>query len=315
MLDNLVHLAYMPGETKFHEESYVPEIIEECRAIVETLIMDKDRSPFLNLIRTPQVDQSLRVNVLQQSGKAIQSLLCMRSNIEARILVSKCFQNTPQLYQQWTRNFSMCDMAANYACISSLSLISYLIENAPEIKIVDEILAASTDMGKMFESMISFTSPRCFTKNAITKGLQSGNALLVMQTLKVCGLILDRFSKLSAIVCENKRDRSRYFSEKLAGRMPDVQVLLAIRSKFGSNEESCSCKSHLNFIMKGICDTLDLYVDIFPQSFITLQFERIKLLFDGSSTNFLKAPFNLQRRLLKTLFNIFECYKVRERCK
>ena len=311
MLDNLVHLAYMPGETKFHEESYVPEIIEECRAIVETLIMDKDRSPFLNLIRTPQVDQSLRVNVLQQSGKAIQSLLCMRSNIEARILVSKCFQNTPQLYQQWTRNFSMCDMAANYACISSLSLISYLIENAPD---VDEILAASTDMGKMFESMISFTSPRCFTKNAITKGLQSSNALLVMQTLKVCGLILDRFSKLSAIVCENKRDRSRYFSEKLAGRMPDVQVLLAIRSKFGSNEESCSCKSHLNFIMKGICDTLDLYVDIFPQSFITLQFERIKLLFDGSSTNFLKAPFNLQRRLLKTLFYIFECYKVRERC-
>lgn len=96
----------------------------------------------------------------------------------------------------------------------------------------------------------------------------------------------------------------------LSRRLPDLQAIVALRSKFDPfsssqmmDEKGSSKLSHFIVVMC-MCEVLDMYLYLQHQSIVSANFDWIKLLPD-SPDQFLDANPVLQRRLLKTLDSFF----------
>ena len=291
------------------DDSYLPEIKSECKEMVQLLLRDTEKSPLLKQINSIGSMETTALAVLQQTGKAMQTLLTTSPTLDTRKFAVACFQKTPRLFQYWLRTLSLPDIKPSYSCLAKLSLISYMLKNGPNLPDTDVQKFNDNDKKKAFDVSISFTTPRALTKNVLTKGIQSSNPLLVSASLVLLSSVLRRFSAIvKQIPNGEKRD---YVAEKLLLKMPDLQVLLGVRSKFDPYGHTTSGEQarHHSFVTMGICEALCLYAQVFSASFKIVQFEWIKLLSD-SSTTFLLAPLSLQHRILTTMLIINDCYEV-----
>ena len=312
-MEAFIEIGYSPlRETKEEEDdSYLPDLKSECKEMVRMLLRDADKSPLLKQINSIGSMETTGLAVLQQTGKAMQILLTISPTLDTRKFALACFQKTPRLFQYWLRTVSLPDIKPSYSCLAKFSLVSYMLKNGPDLSTIDAQKFHDTDKKRTFDLIVSYTTPRALTKNVLTKGIQSSNPLLVSEALILLSSLLRRFSAIVKNIPSG--EKREYAAERLLLKMPDLQVLLGVRSKFDphGHETSSQHARHHNFVTMGICEALCLYAHNFPTSFRIVQFEWIKLLSD-STTAFLLAPLSLQHRILTTMLTINDCYEVSE---
>jgi hypothetical protein len=167
------------------------------------------------------------------------------------------------------------------------------------------------DEDESLDHILATIIPRALNKNVLTKGIQSSNPFLVVEMLKLLSVLFHRCKNIINHVFAD--DRRSLITEKIIEtKLPDVQVLLGIRLKFGtcdSNTDNNSCWQQY-FITMGICDILTLCALDFPQIFKSLHFDWLKLL-PNPVSGFLMLPKCLQYRIMTTISSIHRCYKVR----
>jgi len=298
------------------DDGFLPEIKTECHEMVNLLLSDAERSPFLSQLRSEKIAGNISSTVMHQVNRAVQYLLVISPDVDTRKFVSICFRRTPALFPNWLRTLTLPDPKPSFSCLSAFSLIAFMLSNGPEVCLRDVRKLEKGDKKKAYDILIANVVPRALTKNIFTKAIQSPNPFMVVETLKLLSAVLKRFKTFATSTFGEGSQKLEYLAEKLAVRMPDLQVLLAIRSKFDpyeknpKNGDSQLYRYH-SFVTMNFCEVLSLYTSIFPNAFKTVQFEWVKLLSDSSET-FLSAPLSLQHRLLLTVSAIYNCYEVRD---
>lgn len=290
------------------------EIKNECSKAITSLLTLKC-SPFLVQLHT--ATSSNTTSILQQMNKALQYLQALKPSLETRQFISACFNTTPALFPTWLRSLAVPEPKASFACLSKYSLISFVLQNGPDVGIRDGNRIEEGDEKKAYDFIVGNIMPRALTKNILTKAIQSPNPFMTAEALKLLLAILGRFEKLKndAFISGDVNERIfRHLAKKLALRIPDLQVILSIRSKFDLNVDVQKIENrlyvHHNFVTFNLCKTLKMYACLFPEAFRNVKFDWIKLLSDSSKT-FLLTPLSLQHCLLDTMASIQICMEVR----
>jgi hypothetical protein len=181
------------------------------------------------------------------------------------------------------------------------------------------------------ERWLPFLMPTGLTKSNLGKAIQSSNALFVTQTLKLIMAILER-----AHACMEQFRSETEFTDALAfallKKLPDVQALLAVRSKFDPFSEShASSSSSLlgySIVTIHLFQVICLYAKVLPRQLQAIKFDWTKLLPEDPNV-FLRSNKALQYGLLHGLqilaspnevspihsfvYHAFHCSKVHSR--
>ncbi len=292
-------------------QDLLDDIKMECKKTIHMLFTDTENSPFLFFLNSDRSSEHSHLMLLQQMNKSLQYLLAIDNGIETRAFALLSFEQTPALFPNWLRTVSVPEPKPSFACLSTFSLISYMLKNGPSENAARE-MKVKNDAGKMvYDLLVTNVIPRALTKNILTKAIQSSNPFMAIQALKLVAVILDRFKKCVDKIHGSKM-KHEYLAEKFAQRMPDLQIILAIRSKFEPNEAKLDDNPkfhHHNFVTMNLCIVLQLYSSVFPNAFRTGQFDWTKLL-SKSTESFLSLPLSLQHRILQTILSIHNSFKV-----
>mmetsp|Transcript_14722 Transcript_14722/g.21022 ORF Transcript_14722/g.21022 Transcript_14722/m.21022 type:complete len:2722 (-) Transcript_14722:185-8350(-) len=214
------------------------------------------------------------------------------------------------------------------------------------------------------ERVIRYIMPPCITKQFLSKVIQKKDPIVVSQCLMLISAVIKRVgffpnnrstpdtSEMTKSVQVSKYGENEYrkehytqkIAEMMVKRLPDLQVMLAIRSRFDlhsiekneleENSESNKEQSKTtplfsnSIVCMNLCDVLILYSEIFPKALLSVPFDWIKLLSSPDTgkntivhiqesggngincadnvvgTGFFNAPLCLQYRLLRTLLAV-----------
>ncbi len=316
VLDHMVKIYCVPT---YNEENpgFVSNVRCECKDMVEFLLADDKCSPILLQLRLEREKKknASASSLMSQVNKVVQHLLVSRSDMETRQFVSSCFNSTPSLYPHWMRTVAVPEPKASFSFLSTLALISFMLKNGPEAKSLDDGLLGGNDKKKALDYLVATIVPKALSKNILTKTIHSSNAFMVNETLKLIIVILRRFQHHTRRISD-KDGRIECLVETLLSRLPDIMVLLSLRTRFDPYEkgsDQCTMNISKSFILFNFCEVLQLYSTVFPRAFKVVQFDWMKLLSD-STTDFLSVPAILQERLLYTMSKINECYEVSDCC-
>jgi hypothetical protein len=313
----MIHIYCTPPKRSDRDETVLSEIKNECNKTINIVFTDNKNSPFLTLLYSERTTDNSPSIILQQMNKALQYLLAISPSVDTRQFVSVCFKCAPALFPNWLRTLSLPDPKPSFACLSMFSLIGFMLKTGPAECVADSVKFEEGDGKKVYSLLVANILPRALTKNMLTKAIQSSNPFMATQTLKLVAAILRRFKKLAKNAFSGDEKKLEFVAEKLAQRMPDLQVILAIRSKFepnADNSEDQKKYQHHSFVTMNLCMVLQLYASIFPNAFRTVQFDWTKLLSNSPKT-FLSAPLSLQHRIFDTMSSIHKCLKVRTPCR
>ena len=278
----------------------------ECDNILQIVFSDHMKSPFLIYLK---VDRSSGKNrstkVSTQLDKAIQAFLSVNGDMNSRHFIVKCFNKTPSLFQSWMKNLLIPDPKPSFAFLSKISLLCLMLDNGP---ITNE--GPSMDNQITVNSTLASIIPKSLSKNILTKALQSQNAILVSEVLKLIMVILLRYQRVVKHY-DIDADDTKVLVEKISGKLPDLQILLALRSRFDpfcKILEVNSVRNQLSsneVIMIHLCETIERYSIVCPAIVRDVQYDWIKFLND--STSFLRVPRCVQYRILTLLLRVFHC--------
>ena len=284
-------------------------IKRESRLIIMTVIYDKDQSPFLKQLQSDRFSDNILASCTNNLTRCIQILLsCSADMVETRTFVLRCFNNTPKLFTAFLGIVTVPEPMPSFSCISSFDLITFLIEKGPHVW-------NFIDGGKInltAEKAVFNIVPRGLTKNILTKALQNSNPLLLLGCLKVIRAVMNRLdcfiNDVSAMV--GGQSLVKKCVNILIKRLPDLQVLLSVRSKFDPFRLNENSKQVANSVVTmNFCEVLRRYASVFTTVISSLQFDWIKFL-PENATVFCSAEMGLQNRLLTTLTSIYDCYQV-----
>lgn len=274
-----------------------------------TILSDRKRSPFLKQLYSNRFSENVVASCTNNLTRCIQVLLsCTGDMAESQSFVIRCFSNSPKLFTAFLRVVQVPDPVASFSCISSFALITFLIDKGPHT------WNFNSDGGTALsaEKAVLHIIPRGLTKNILTKALQSSNALLLLECLKTIGAIMKRIECFMSDFqdCIGGKSLIEKCRNIICKKLPDLQVLLAVRSKFDSfrvNEASSQIANSI--VTMSFCEILQRYASIFKNNISSLQFDWIKFLPESASL-FCSAELGLQNRLLSTLSEIYDSYKV-----
>jgi hypothetical protein len=141
--------------------------------------------------------------------------------------------------------------------------------------------------------------PAKLKKHVLTKAVQSSNALVVSETLKLLYSLIHRFHKVMQDIKEKQEPFSNLLVDAFIRRLPDLQAILSVRSRFdpfspGGNVSASAV------VIGHVCKVLDSFASNLPESLNTVKFDWIKLLPENAGT-FCSATPILQLQLLSTL--------------
>jgi hypothetical protein len=274
---------------------------------VKVLLCDVEHSPLLQDLHSVGSSHFVK-NIV---NRAIHKLLDTCKTYEKRFFVTSVFQKSPSLFTDWLRTVSIPDPEPTYSYLSKLSFLSFTLKMGPTMELLHDGELYEDDQKKDSERIIAAIIPRALTKNILTKGIQSANPLLVIETLKLLSVILRRCRILVESI--PLHEKQLFVREKIANaKIPDLQVILGTRSKFEAyhhpNKDQYAWQQIL--VTMAICDVIKLYARECPQVFINLQFDWLKLL-PVSTSSFHTVPVCFQYRILTTISSIHSCYEVR----
>jgi hypothetical protein len=280
----------------------------EARKLLLFLLIDVSFSPFLRFIhsnmKTP--DNPSYKSLVNQLTRCVQSLVSLSYDNYLREKILESLQNTPILLPYYFRSLAMLEPSTSFAYLAQISFIRYLLESGPVPSLPSgETMEISYDHENSFDDWIL---PSRLSKNHLTRSVQGSNALIVCQILKLITSVLKRALKVTKTF---HRDRRFMIMNTVHKRLPELQTLLAIRSRFEPFYTSLSQPPHRNsindpncFVVFYLCGTLQLYRSTFEASTQITQYDWTKILPENPSS-FTTAPVWFQCRLIQTLISMY----------
>ena len=288
----------------------------EARRLLFVLLCDKSRSPLLHLIysRGAVAWEDLPLAQLQNLSRALLSITSSSCSLQMRQFILYCLNGTPQILPLYFKSLSVVDPKPNFSCIACYAFIAQLIREGPTVVECwsahrGHVLSnfGSTDNKKIPDSIMACIMPSGLSKHVLTKALLQPNALLVSETLKLMQAILQRCEALIQDVSSHPDSESFILAvaDAFQKRIPDVQPLLTLRSKFDpfatkpNNEGAYTSQVCLILTMQ-LYDIVCLYSTCLPRAIASSKVDLVTKLLPQEGA-FLLSPPPLQLRVLETL--------------
>lgn len=183
--------------------------------------------------------------------------------------------------------------------MSTLRFISTIMETGPSslscLNVSEEAL-----VGLDFADILGVLWPLKLKRQVIGKAMQSANLLVVLECLKFVRTALLRLQALLVALSGDKdaRELSKRLSSEFAQLIPDLQVIVALRSKFDLAVRS---RGH-DLVYHALHLVLQDYATVLPNQIRMSSFDWMKL--TPEPTMFLNITPVVQRKTLSCLCTI-----------
>ncbi len=279
-----------PDDDHLHALSYAGT---EARRLLFLLLSNKIKSPLLaNLSSKTQAH--LIVNIM------LRLLLTKKAGIQQRLFLLHCVNVSPFLLQELFRVLSIPEYKKSFEFLSMLRFVTMLIETGPSpAACLQQPLETLLDSDK--SEILATLWPLKLQRQTIGKALQSGNSLVVLECIKCIRSSLERFQTLINAMPKNEETvpRTTMLASAFAQLLPDVQLILAVRTKYEVSSESKAT----SLICHGLHLILEGYARILPEQIRVSTFDWVKLL--PESTILLSSTLLVQRRIVSCMHTIF----------
>eukprot|EP00934_Nitzschia_sp_Nitz4_P000527 Nitzschia sp. Nitz4//scaffold3_size479765//151860//159289//NITZ4_000065-RA/size479765-augustus-gene-0.16-mRNA-1//1//CDS//3329550653//527//frame0 len=310
-LNNLSHLATyaspLSSDRSFRDVLSASDDLESCsteemigveaRRLLFLLMSNTDYSPPLRQIESRSHSQGLALVLIQLFQQPT-------SGLEVREFLVYSLNQTPQLVPQVFRMLPLPDPKAAYSFLSTLSFVNKVLKHGPT---AHECLNAAKSQGVPLDHEMTLLTvvPAKMRRHALSKAIQNSNPLVVLESLKTIRVLLNRFQLL--IAAWGGKSTDEYVEEltsSLSQCIPDLQVLLTIRTKFDAFGES---QGNI-LVCHGLYTLLEAYATVIPVVVHTSSFDWMKLLPDSATLS--GADPLIQQRLLASLGLLLKASKV-----
>lgn len=267
----------------------------EARRLIFLLLGDLARSPILGN-NMAEFQLHVLVNVM------LRMLQTRNAGVQLRQFLLHCVQASPMLLPEFFRVIIIPDSKKAFDFISTLRFVSNLIENGPSpllcLQGFRESLEDNTDLTQAFAALC----PIKLKRQTLGKAMQSDNPVVVLECVKFIRSVLGRFHSLVTSLSEDQKAESfvSRLSTEFAQFLPEVQVILAVRSKY----DLSSGPKGTHLVCHGLHVVLQNYSEILPQQIRRSSFDWMKLL--PAPAELLKASPLVQRRVVSCLFSILQ---------
>ena len=197
----------------------------ECRRVLFLLLGDKDRSPFLSHIHDEATAAAKEIGGRSSPqehivNRALMWLLNNERSLPMRAFILHCLRTTPQLLLSFFRSLPMPEAKPTYECLSAIAFVSNVMTDGPSIL---DCLGGAISSTIASDQAMHLILPTSASKAFLTKAVQNPNALLVAEVLRLISDALKR---------ADEGGNQVMVSDALQKRLPDLQILLSLRSRF-----------------------------------------------------------------------------------
>lgn len=292
-------------ETVSSEDSVVDALqnaAEEARQLLFPLLSDPSNSPFLHL--KGRESQWWKNEGPQTVRAMIRLLQIPNGGNHIRKFLVYCVTKTPMLLPHLFRAINFPDPKKSFAFVSQLGFVSNILRNGPcpcdclPSNIIDD---GDRDLAEVLLVVV----PLKLKQQPIAKALQNGNPLVVLESLKLIKVALEKFGILKSKEIRLRR-QTEQLSSMMAKWLPDLQIILSVRTRF----DPFATRNKPNALISHcLYSVLESFASVLPSSVRNAKFDWMKLL--PGAPNFLKASPLVQRRVLRSLKRIIETCTVR----
>lgn len=287
----------------------------EARHLLWPLLANPTHSPLLQgLQQTASHEGHGKSSSTEQAVVRTMCRLLDTHTSTGKLALHNCLlqgiQKTPMLLPSLFQKLSVPDCTKlPLAFLARMRLILQLIQNGPSpSECLPKIVAAGAEVNA--GAIIPLVVPVNLKKNLFGKAIQSKNAIIVSETLKVLHCVLLRVGSLREQHSLPKSEGGSNFwpllSAKMATILPDIQVLLSTLSRYDLEGEGRAAP----IVCGHLAQLLQTCASILPEVLQAVKFDWIKLL-PSQAELFLGLPVMLQLRLLRTLETLMELPNVR----
>jgi len=283
----------------------------EGRKLLFLCLIDAQSSPFLRVIHsTRALDAGLHKSLAHQLTRCIHMLVSSTYDTYLKEMIVKYFNNSPLLLPYYFRSVSLPEPSPSFAFLAQISCIRTLLEKGPKPskRLRDDLPGWPNDS----DDFMLWIIPSRFSKNFLTKSIQSSNAFIVSHVLKLLTSILRR---AALCACDMHDEKLALISDHLQRRLPNLQNLLALRSRFNPYQVASQSQHHNAsarttdtdsklLIIFYLCGVLQHYRSLFEASTLATQYDWTKLLPDNPES-FKTTPTWFQSRLIETLTLVY----------
>jgi hypothetical protein len=279
----------------------------QSRRILFFLLADSARSPFLSRITGSKMGDKMAINCAQELVRAMMLLLQRSGSLPMQRFLIHCLRTTPLLVPHFFRMIIVPDPKQTFAFIARMGFLFHLTQEVPPALSLSFESGDQIDANEVDRAVLSIV-PANLKKHVLTKAVQSSNALVVSETLKLLYSLTYRFRTLLQDIKQKQEQFSNLLMEAFVRRLPDLQAVLSVRSRFdpfasgGNRKASAIVTGH-------VCKVLDAYASSLPESLNAIKFDWIKLLPENAVTFCSGTPI-LQLQLLNTLEKILALQEV-----
>ena len=302
-LADLRSIQDMVSGNDLHSEGTPMEAVGiKSRRLLFVFLADSAQSPFLLRINHSKTGDNQATHSAQQLVRAMVLLLQSRPSLPMQRSLIHCLRTTPMLVLPFVKMISVPDPKQSFAFIARMAFLFRLLREAPPVASCIES-GAHLD-AQQVEQILAAIVPANLKKHILSKGLQSPNALIVSETLKLLYALIDRFR---CFVGDTKgKAGEEEFHKSLADafvrRLPDLQPLVSVRSRFDPFGSEGDMKVSA-IVLGHVCKVLDSCALYLPDIILNAKFDWKKLLPTNAETFCFATPL-LQFQLLQTLQNI-----------
>jgi len=271
----------------------------ESRRLLYLLMADRIQSPVLGKLPSQGTHP-----VLYAMLRLFQS---RSGGMRPREFLVYCTQKSPLLLPELLRVIPIPDPGKHFAFISTLRFLNVLMKDGPsphDCLVGDNEILAKAETSAI--DLLSTSWPLKLKRQALARALQSGNPLVILETVKFLNVSISRFIALEDLIPGSFSSASVQNSvrSEFISLLPDLQLILAVRSKQdirSHSAEGAMVSCTLNIL-------LEQYAEIFPEEVGESSFDWMKLLPEWH--DFSRAPCFVQRNLLRCLGRIISLCSV-----
>jgi hypothetical protein len=307
LTDSKSHEQILPGKDASSPVTPIQIAGVQSRRILFLLVADSSRSPFLSRITGSKMGDKTAINCSQQLVRAMMLLLQRSGSLPMQRFLIHCLWTTPLLVPHFFQMIMVPDPKQTFAFIARMGFLFHLAREAPPASSLFSESGDQLDTNQADRAVLSIF-PANLKKHVLTKAVQSSNVLVVSETLKLLYSLIYRFRTLLRGMKEKQEKFSNLLMEAFVRRLPDLQAILSVRSRF--NPFAAGGTANASAILIGyVCKVLDAYALSLPEPLNAIKFDWIKLLPENAVTLCSGAPI-LQLQLLSTLEKILTLQEV-----
>jgi len=288
-------------------KTLVNNIYEECHQVVEVLLSDSLRSPFLIYLKSKDSPDKTSIFCLQKLCRYLHMFLTGHPAKVKQNFVICCLKRSPILLPTFFRTIQIPEIKPTIKCISTFSFISQLLSEGTWTRrpMMPQGSGIDAQQGTLeAEQFISRIIPNSLTVNSLSKALQSSSAIFVAESLKLLLFML----RQTKFLYHNASDD---VMEAIQRRLPDLQVFLSIKMKFDPFKDGNDfAQSRQNSaVIMILCEILQLYSTLFTSTLASVQFDWAKLLPENMN-GFDTISIVFQHKIFTTISYIYDACKI-----